>query len=335
MRPDIRSHTGQHYAWMLGGAIGQLKAKNDWEIRAWYQYAEQFALDPNLVDSDIFDSRVNEKGVAVKAGYMLADAISFNLTWAYSWRINGALGTGGIGDIAVNPLDQYQTLSSGYEREVLNLKTKSKPSTYENQTPRSLLWRWWLQASPRHADRLVIKGSDTLGAKLVPQLAEQFKAQHPGTTFDIAAEGSTTGIAAIIDGTAQIGMSSRRAKTSEVGAAREGKDMKPTIVAFDGIAVIVNSANPIKGLTKKQVEQIFTGDVTDWSAVGGSGGKISVYTRNTSSGTYSDFKELAMKKRDYAAARKRWPATNRSRPKSAKIRTASVMSAWRTSRLAE
>ena len=142
------------------------------------------------------------------------------------------------------------------------------------------------------ADRLVIKGSDTLGAKLVPQLAEQFKAQHPGTTFDIAAEGSTTGIAAIIDGTAQIGMSSRRAKTSEVGAAAsKGKHMKPTIVAFDGIAVIVNSANPIKGLTKKQVEQIFTGDVTDWSAVGGSGGKISVYTRNTSSGTYSDFKE--------------------------------------------
>jgi phosphate transport system substrate-binding protein len=155
--------------------------------------------------------------------------------------------------------------------------------------------------SSANADRLVIKGSDTLGAKLVPQLAEQFKAQHPGTTFDIAAEGSTTGIAAIIDGTAQIGMSSRRAKSSEMGAAAsKGKHMKPTIVAYDGIAVIVNSGNPIKGLTKKQVEQIFTGEVTDWSAVGGSGGKISVYTRNTSSGTYSDFKELAMKKRDYA-----------------------------------
>ena len=155
--------------------------------------------------------------------------------------------------------------------------------------------------STAHADRLVIKGSDTLGAKLVPQLAEQFKAQHSGTTFDIAAEGSTTGIAAIIDGTAQIGMSSRRAKPAEMSAASgKGVNMKPTIVAYDGIAVIVNSANPIKGLTKKQVEQIFTGDVTDWSAVGGSGGKISVYTRNTSSGTYSDFKELAMKKRDYA-----------------------------------
>src|SRR6478736_1864673 len=152
-----------------------------------------------------------------------------------------------------------------------------------------------------YADRLDIKGSDTLGAKLVPQLAEQFKASHPGTTFDIAAEGSTTGIAAIIDGTAQIGMSSRRAKPAEVAAASgKGIHMKPTIVAYDGIAVIVNSANSVKGLTKKQVEQIFTGEVSDWSAVGGSGGKISIYTRNTSSGTYSDFKELAMKKRDYA-----------------------------------
>src|SRR5882762_5739188 len=152
-----------------------------------------------------------------------------------------------------------------------------------------------------NADRLVIKGSDTLGAKLVPQLAEQFKAEHPGTTFDIAAEGSTTGIAAIIDGTAQIGMSSRRAKPAEISAASgKGVNMKPTIVAYDGIAVIVNSANPVKTMTKKQVEQIFAGDVGDWSAVGGSGGKISIYTRNTSSGTYSEFKELAMKKRDYA-----------------------------------
>src|SRR5258708_27019701 len=151
------------------------------------------------------------------------------------------------------------------------------------------------------AERLVIKGSATLGPKLVPQLAEHFKAAHPGTTFDIAAEGSTTGIAAIIDGTAEIGMSSRRAKSSEVGAATaKGRNMKPVIVAYDGIAVIVNSANPVKSLTKKQVEQISAGDVADWTAVGGSGGKISIYTRNTSSGTYSEFKELAMKKRDYA-----------------------------------
>src|SRR6266576_5501155 len=125
-------------------------------------------------------------------------------------------------------------------------------------------------AGAAQADRLVIKGSDTLGAKLVPQLAEQFKAQHPGTTFDIAAEGSTTGFAALIDKTAAIGMASRPAKPEEVAAATaKGVNLKPTTVAYDGIAVIVNSANPIKSLTKRQVEQIFTGDVSDWSAVGG------------------------------------------------------------------
>src|SRR5256714_6521126 len=114
------------------------------------------------------------------------------------------------------------------------------------------------------AARLVIKGSDTLGAKLVPQLAEQFKAQHPGTSFEIAAEGSTTGIAAITDGTAQIGMSSRRAKPTEMsGATAKGVTLKPTIVAFDGIGVIVSANNPVTKLSKRQVEQIFAGDISD------------------------------------------------------------------------
>ena len=156
-------------------------------------------------------------------------------------------------------------------------------------------------ASVASAQKLVIKGSDTLGAKLVPTLAEEYKARNPGVSFEIAAEGSTTGIAAIIDGTAQIGMSSRRARPTEVSAATaKGVTLKPLIVAYDGMAVIVNANSPIANLTLRQVEQIFTGDATDWSAVGGRPGKISVYTRNTSSGTYSDWKDLAMKKRDYA-----------------------------------
>jgi phosphate transport system substrate-binding protein len=158
-----------------------------------------------------------------------------------------------------------------------------------------------IAAASASAQKLVIKGSDTLGAKLVPLLAESYKASHPETTFEIAAEGSTTGIAAITDGTAQIGMSSRHAKPTEIsGATAKGVNLKPTIVAYDGIGVILNQKNPVTTLTKRQVEQIFAGDITDWSAVGGPAGPISVYTRNTSSGTYSDFKELAMKKRDYA-----------------------------------
>ncbi len=153
------------------------------------------------------------------------------------------------------------------------------------------------------AEKLVIKGSDTLGAKLVPMLSEEYKAKNPGTSFEIAAEGSTTGLAAITDGTAQIGMSSRRAKPTEMSAASaKGVTMKPIIVCYDGMAVVVNANNPISDLTPRQVEQIFTGDVTDWSAVGGNPGKFSIYTRNTSSGTYSDWKDLAMKRRDYASS---------------------------------
>ena len=110
-RAEAAGHAGgggQRYAWELGLGVGQLKAKSDWEIRAWWQHTDQFSLDPNLVDSDIFDSRVNMQGVAVKAGYMLADAISLNLTYSYGWRSNGNYGTGGINDIPINPLDQYQ-----------------------------------------------------------------------------------------------------------------------------------------------------------------------------------------------------------------------------------
>ena len=151
------------------------------------------------------------------------------------------------------------------------------------------------------ADKLVLKGSDTLGAKMVPQLAEAFRAKNPGVVFEIAAEGSTTGIAAITDGTADIGMSSRRAKPTELSTAlAKGVSMKPLIVAYDGIGVIVKDDSPVSQLTMRQIEQIFTGDVTDWGAIGGTPGKISVYTRNTSSGTYQDWKDLAMKKRDYA-----------------------------------
>src|SRR5262245_37320370 len=167
----------------------------------------------------------------------------------------------------------------------------------------SLLASGALAVAASAADKLVIKGSDTLGAKLVPMLAEDYKAKNPDTTFEIAAEGSTTGIAAIIDSTAQIGMSSRRARPTESSAAlAKGVSLKPTIVAYDGIGVIVNGGNGVTALTRRQVEQIFTGEVTDWSQVGGTAGKISIYTRNTSSGTYSDFKELAMKKRDYAGS---------------------------------
>lgn len=65
------------------------------------------------------------------------------------------------------------------------------------------------------------------------------------------------------------------------------------------IAVVANKGNGVRELTLKQVEGIFTGDVSDWSEVGGNAGKISIYTRNTASGTYKTFQKMAMSKRDY------------------------------------
>lgn len=111
-RADAAGHAGKggdRYAYEIGLGIGQLKKKHDWQIETWWQHTDQFALDPNLVDSDFFDSRVNLQGIVARAGYLLTDAVVFNLSYAYGWRIDNDLGTGGqAGDILINPLDQYQ-----------------------------------------------------------------------------------------------------------------------------------------------------------------------------------------------------------------------------------
>ncbi len=155
-------------------------------------------------------------------------------------------------------------------------------------------------AATAGAQTVSIKGSDTLGAKLVPQLAESFSSKNNGVKFEIAAEGSSTAFPALANGTAHIGMSSRKAKPEEITAARaKGIKLKEVVACHDMIVVIVNKGNSLKALTKDQVAKIFTGQVKDWSEVGGAPGPISIYTRNTSSGTYKDWQSLAMKGRDY------------------------------------
>lgn len=98
----------ERYAYQLGLGIGKIKAKHDWELKGWYQHTEQYALDPNLVDSDFFDSRINMEGFVLQAGYALSDAIIFNLSYGYGEQADDRLGTGGVGDIALNPLRKYQ-----------------------------------------------------------------------------------------------------------------------------------------------------------------------------------------------------------------------------------
>ncbi|MCB1228814.1 MAG: phosphate ABC transporter substrate-binding protein [Verrucomicrobiae bacterium] len=156
-------------------------------------------------------------------------------------------------------------------------------------------------ATTQAEDKIVIKGSDTLGAKMVPQQAEAYKAAGNDVSFEIAAEGSSTAFTNLLAGTAEIGMSSREVKSSEVDEfTAKGMELKEWVAGYDMIGVIVNENNGVKNLTLEQIEKIFTGDITDWSEVGGAAGEISVYTRNTSSGTYKSFQEMAMDKRDYS-----------------------------------
>jgi hypothetical protein len=100
----------QDKAYLLGFQLGTLKKKHDWEARLYWQRTGQFALDPNLVDSDWFDSRVNEQGWYVAGGYSITDAIYTTLRYGWAKRNDTSLGTGGIGDLALNPLDNYQLL---------------------------------------------------------------------------------------------------------------------------------------------------------------------------------------------------------------------------------
>ena len=114
-RANAAGHPGKgrdRYAYQIGLGIGQLKKKHDWQLEAWWQHQEQYALDPNLIDSDLFDSQLNLQGVAVRAEYMMTDAVVLNLTYGYAWQIDDALGTGGNGEIAINPLNQYQILQA-------------------------------------------------------------------------------------------------------------------------------------------------------------------------------------------------------------------------------
>ncbi len=94
-------------AYQIGAGIGKAKGKGSWELRSFWQHTEQFALDPNLVDSDLFDSRVNLEGVFVQLSYAVTDAVTTNLTYAHAWQIDHDLGTGGVGDVGINPLDDY------------------------------------------------------------------------------------------------------------------------------------------------------------------------------------------------------------------------------------
>ena len=146
------------------------------------------------------------------------------------------------------------------------------------------------------AKDITIKGSTTV-LPIAQITAEVFMERHPDARISVQGGGSGIGIAAIIDGTCDIGDASRSMKEQELSnAAGKGVDPKANLVAMDGIAVIVHPSNKVTGLTKNQLKDIYTGKISNWSALGGEGQKIVVVSRDSSSGTFESFGEMALDK---------------------------------------
>lgn len=155
----------------------------------------------------------------------------------------------------------------------------------------------------------IIKGSDTM-LPLSQKLAEQYMKANKGKAITVNGGGSGVGIAALMDGTTDLAMASRRVKFTEKQKMQEsGKTAKEVIIAYDALAVIVNLGNKVTNLTREQLEAIFTGKITNWKQVGGEDMKIVCYSRETSSGTYEFFKENVLKNKNYMNGIMSMPAT--------------------------
>ncbi|MCD4670433.1 MAG: phosphate ABC transporter substrate-binding protein [Actinomycetia bacterium] len=138
---------------------------------------------------------------------------------------------------------------------------------------------------------LVIQGSDTL-LEVSQNWAEAFMNTNPGINISITGGGSGTGIAALINKTADLANASRGIKDKEIEAAEgQGLDIQEFTVAWDGISVVVNKNNPVTELSIEQISKIFTGEITNWSEVNGNNADIVVTSRDSSSGTFGYFKE--------------------------------------------
>lgn len=141
-----------------------------------------------------------------------------------------------------------------------------------------------------------IKGSTTV-LPIVQAASEIFMEQHPGIQISVQGGGSGVGIASLLDKTTDIATSSRKIKDEEIEKAKSSSiNPYETVIAMDGIAVIVNPKNPVKALTKEQIKSIYTGKISDWSQLGGAHAKIVAVTRDTSSGTFEAFDTLALNK---------------------------------------
>ena len=150
--------------------------------------------------------------------------------------------------------------------------SKNSDKTNDNNTPNN-------NQNTELSGSVSTNGSTSMD-KVIGALREQFMADHKNVTVTYDPTGSGSGIEAVKNGTADIGLASRSLKDEE-----KADGLTETVIALDGIAVIVNAQSKVTDLTVEQIAKIFTGEITDWSEVGGDPGAISCIGRESGSGT--------------------------------------------------
>ena len=159
------------------------------------------------------------------------------------------------------------------------------PSAEPTQAPASVEPAQTSSEPAKLSGKVATDGSTSM-EKIIGSLGEAFMEMNPDVNFTYNPTGSGTGIQAAIDGTCDIGLSSRALKDEEKASLTE------TIVALDGIAIIVNPANPESDLSVEQIAQIYTGEITNWKDVGGDDLEISLIGREAGSGTRDGFETI-------------------------------------------
>lgn len=144
--------------------------------------------------------------------------------------------------------------------------------------------------------KIVIDGSTTVGP-ISKAFADFYKENHSGVNITISESGSGNGVKSLMNNACDIANMSRFMKPAEFKSCVD-KSILPVahVVAFDGLAVVVNPKNPVKALTVSQIADIYTGKISNWKQLGGEDAKIVVVSRDTNSGTYETFNELVLKK---------------------------------------
>lgn len=154
--------------------------------------------------------------------------------------------------------------------------------------------------APAATEKIAIRGSNTIGEELAPQLIAEYKKDHPAAVFDLEAKGTSYGLGALAGGYCDIAGASRLPTKEELEVAQyRNVELNDYVIGAYAVAVVVHPGSVVTNLTREQVRDLFTGTVQNWKDVGGPDAPVHLYIRDPMSGTYMGFKELAMENKPY------------------------------------